>query len=193
LLRSDQRIIRKRPGQGLQLSALALLVLPRCRDNLTPGDLDFEVLLRLADRNIEVEIAVTVSLDGALDRGLWRLRNCHDHLILPRPVTGRSILRPSAVPAPPSRSPSRSSPVFSTVANRATLVRPDTILDWHRRLVAKKWTYAGGAHGNAEAMKAISKHVVCMARENPTWGYDRLQGALKNLGHVVARTPSRPS
>src|SRR5262245_3418123 len=35
----------------------------------------------------------------------------------------------------------------------ATLVQPDTILDWHRRLVAKKWTYAGGAHGNAEAMK----------------------------------------
>jgi hypothetical protein len=38
----------------------------------------------------------------------------------------------------------------------ATLVEPNTILDWHRRLVAKKWTYAGGAHGNAEAMRAIS-------------------------------------
>src|SRR6188472_2903816 len=34
----------------------------------------------------------------------------------------------------------------------ATLVEPDTILDWHRKLVAKKWTYPGGAHGNAEAM-----------------------------------------
>jgi hypothetical protein len=42
----------------------------------------------------------------------------------------------------------------------ATLVQPDTILDWHRRLVAKKWTYAGGAHGNAEAMKAITGHVL---------------------------------
>src|SRR5439155_25976763 len=67
----------------------------------------------------------------------------------------------------------------------ATLITPDTILDWHRRLVAKKWTYAGGARGNAEVMKAITKHVVRMARENLTWGYDRLQGALKNLGHVV--------
>jgi putative transposase len=66
-----------------------------------------------------------------------------------------------------------------------TLVQPDTILDWHRRLVAKKWTSAGGAHGNAEAMKEITKHLVRMARENPTWGYERLQGALKNLGHTV--------
>src|SRR5262249_51438705 len=66
-----------------------------------------------------------------------------------------------------------------------TLVTPDTILDWHRRLVAKKWTYAGGAHGNAEVLKAITKHLVRMARENPTWCYDRLQGALKNLGHTV--------
>jgi transposase InsO family protein len=69
-----------------------------------------------------------------------------------------------------------------------TLVQPDTILDWHRRLVARKWTYAGGAHGNAEAMKEITKHVVRMARENPTWGYERLQGALKNLGHTVCPT-----
>jgi putative transposase len=70
----------------------------------------------------------------------------------------------------------------------ATLMQPDTILEWHRGLVAKKWTYAGGAHGNAEAMKAITKHVVRMARENLTWGYDRLQGALKNLGHTVCPT-----
>jgi putative transposase len=67
----------------------------------------------------------------------------------------------------------------------ATLVTPDTILGWHRKLVARKWTFPGGAHGNAEAMKSITKHVVRMARENVTWGHDRLQGALKNLGHLV--------
>jgi putative transposase len=70
----------------------------------------------------------------------------------------------------------------------ATLAKPDTILGWHRKLVAMKWTYAGGAHGNAEAMKAITRHVVSMARENLTWGYDRIQGALKNLGHNVCPT-----
>ncbi len=73
----------------------------------------------------------------------------------------------------------------AVLAGVATLVTPDTILAWHRRLVARKWTYADGAHGNAAAMKAITKHVVRMAKENPSWGYDRLQGALKNVGHTV--------
>ena len=72
------------------------------------------------------------------------------------------------------------------LAGIATLVTPDTILAWHRRLVARKWTYPTTRHGNAEAMRTITKLVVRMARENPTWGYDRLQGALKHLGHVVA-------
>jgi hypothetical protein len=72
------------------------------------------------------------------------------------------------------------------LAGIATLVTPDTILAWHRRLVARKWSFPGGARGNAKAMKAITRHVVRMASENPTWGYDRLQGALKNLGHLVA-------
>ena len=71
------------------------------------------------------------------------------------------------------------------LAQVATLVSPDTILAWHRKLVAKKWSYPTGRHGNAEEMKSITEHVVRMARENPTWGYDRLQGALANLGHVV--------
>jgi hypothetical protein len=41
-----------------------------------------------------------------------------------------------------------------------TLIEPETILDWHRRLVAKKWTYTGGAHGNAEAMRAIGNELI---------------------------------
>jgi putative transposase len=55
----------------------------------------------------------------------------------------------------------------------ATLVTPDTVLRWHRELVAKKWTYA---------------LVVRMATDNPLWGYRRIQGALKNVGHSVARS-----
>ena len=61
---------------------------------------------------------------------------------------------------------------FHSHARRARQDQCDTIFDWHRRLVAKKWTYAGGAHGNAEAMKAITKHVVRMARDL-TWGFTR--------------------
>ena len=51
-----------------------------------------------------------------------------------------------------------------------TLVSPDTILAWHRKLVAKKWSFPTGRHGNAEEMKAITGHVVRMAKETPPLG-----------------------
>jgi putative transposase len=68
-----------------------------------------------------------------------------------------------------------------------TLVTPDTILRWHRQLVAQKWTY-GGAHGGRGLQARIRSLVVRMATENPTWGYTRIQGALKNVGHQVGRS-----
>ena len=70
----------------------------------------------------------------------------------------------------------------------ATIVTPDTILRWHRQLVARKWTYVrvrGGRSGLQAHLRAL---VVRMATENPTWGYTRIQGALKNLGHRVGRS-----
>jgi putative transposase len=70
----------------------------------------------------------------------------------------------------------------------ATLVTPDTILRWHRELVARKWTYTG-ARGRRTGLQArIRALVVRMATENPTWGYTRIQGALKNVGHQVGRS-----
>jgi transposase InsO family protein len=73
----------------------------------------------------------------------------------------------------------------------ATLATPDVILAWHRRLVARKWTFPTRRHRNAEAMKALTFHLLRMAGENPTWGYDRLQGALANLGHTVSPSTIR--
>ena len=70
----------------------------------------------------------------------------------------------------------------------ASLVTPDTILRWHRRLVAHKWTYPRRARGRAGVLRAIQALVVRMAEENPTWGYTRIQGALKVVGHRVGRT-----
>jgi putative transposase len=70
----------------------------------------------------------------------------------------------------------------------ATLVTPDTILRWHRELVARKWTYSS-ARGRRTGLQArIRTLVVRMATENPTWGYTRIQGALKNVGHQVGRS-----
>ncbi len=69
-----------------------------------------------------------------------------------------------------------------------TIVTPDTILAWHRNLIALKWTYPRKGPGRPPVMKKITDLVVRMATENPGWGYERIQGALKNLGHKVAPT-----
>ena len=70
----------------------------------------------------------------------------------------------------------------------ATIVTPDTILRWHRQLIARKWTYRKGQPGRPCVLAEVRRLVVRMATENPSWGYTRIQGALKNLGHRVARS-----
>jgi putative transposase len=70
----------------------------------------------------------------------------------------------------------------------ATLVTPDTLLRWHRQLIAHKWTYTQAGTRRRAVIGAIRRLVVRMAEENPTWGYTRIQGALKNLGHEVGRS-----
>ena len=76
----------------------------------------------------------------------------------------------------------------SLLAQVATLVTPDTILRWHRELVARKWTYRAGRRRPADAQARLRTLVIRIATENSTWGYTRIQGALKNLGHHVGRS-----
>jgi hypothetical protein len=69
-----------------------------------------------------------------------------------------------------------------------TLVSPDTLLRWHRRLVAQKWNYAHRrGPGRPGIMREIAELIIRMAQENPKWGYTRIQGALANLRHKVGR------
>ena len=70
----------------------------------------------------------------------------------------------------------------------ASLVTPDTILRWHRQLIAEKWTHKRRSPGRPPVMTVITDLVVRMAQENPRWGYTRIRGALKNVGHRVGRT-----
>ena len=69
-----------------------------------------------------------------------------------------------------------------------TIVTPDTILRWHRTLVAKKWDYSKKRKnvGRPRVQQEIVDLVLRLARENPSWGYDKIQGALANLGHKVS-------
>jgi hypothetical protein len=68
----------------------------------------------------------------------------------------------------------------------ATVVTPDMLLRWYRKLVAAKYT-AEARPGRPRTRAAIAELVVKMAKENPSWGYTRLRGALFNLGYEVGR------
>lgn len=67
------------------------------------------------------------------------------------------------------------------LAQFATIVTPDTLLRWHRRLVAEKWGYSTRRQkkpARPSISEEVTQLVLQIARENPTWGYDRIQGAL---------------
>ena len=69
-----------------------------------------------------------------------------------------------------------------------TLFTPDTILRWHRTLVAAKHDYSDRREkvGRPALPEAIVQLVLRMAKENPAWGYDRIAGAIQNLGHDIS-------
>lgn len=75
---------------------------------------------------------------------------------------------------------------FKHLQGIATLATPRTLLDWHHRLVARKYDTVGkrspGRPPTAPELRAL---ILRMAAENRTWGYTRIQGALQNLGHEI--------
>src|SRR5687768_404509 len=70
----------------------------------------------------------------------------------------------------------------------ACVAKPDTILAWYRRLVAKKFdgSKSRSYPGRPRISREVTDLIVQMAKDNSGWGYDRIVGALANLGHVVS-------
>ena len=83
--------------------------------------------------------------------------------------------------------------VLSAVFDRARLsrvlliVQPATVIGWHRRLVARRWTQpATPRRGRPPVAAELRRLAVRIATDNPTWGYRRVQGELHRLGYRVA-------
>jgi putative transposase len=75
----------------------------------------------------------------------------------------------------------------SALMQLATIVTPDTLLAWHRKLIANK--YDGSANrksGRPRVNADVEALVVRMAEENRTWGYDRILGGLANISHTLS-------
>jgi putative transposase len=70
-------------------------------------------------------------------------------------------------------------------------VKPETLLRWHRQLVARRWTYAHRAPGRPPLASSLRALILRLAHENPHWGYRRIVGELKGLGINVSATSVR--
>jgi len=73
------------------------------------------------------------------------------------------------------------------------LVRPETVLGWHRALVSRKWAAFGRRRGPGRPRidEECRQLILQLAKENPRWGYMRIRGELLKLGHAVSATSIR--
>jgi putative transposase len=131
--------------------------------------LELLVLLGRTDGAKELEILVLRHELSILRRQAGRPRfETHDRILLA--AFSRMLPRPSWA-------------AFS--------VRPDTLLAWHRRLVARRWTYPHRRPGRPPINHDVRELILRLPRENTSWGYLRIAGELRKLGIAVSASSVR--
>lgn len=101
-------------------------------------------------------------------------------------VLERQVSRPQLTQADRALLAAFSRVLSRQVWRRSAFVTPATLLRWHRELVARRWTYPRRRLGRPATAAEAKALVVRLARENPAWGYRRIQGELLGLGLKLA-------
>ena len=101
-------------------------------------------------------------------------------------VLERQLARPQPTQADRALLAAFSQVLPRHVWRRSAFVTPATLLRWHRELVARRWTYPHRGPGRPSTTAEGRALVVRLARENPGWGYRRIQGELAGLGVKLA-------
>ena len=100
-------------------------------------------------------------------------------------VLRRQVARPALQPA--DRAVLAALSRLLSIARRGRFfVQPETLLRWHRELVRRKWTHPHRRPGRPAIPAGTVSLVLSLARENPTWGYRRIQGELATMGVLLA-------
>src|SRR5436189_5010553 len=101
-------------------------------------------------------------------------------------VLERQVARPTLTPADRVLLAAFSRVLPRRAWKTSLLWTPATLLRWHRELVARRWTYLHRRRGRPATASEIRELIVRLARENPGWGYRRVQGELVGLGIKLA-------